>query len=112
MKMIRKILVANRGEIAVRVMKTAKKLGIRTVSVYSAIDRDSLHVSYADEAWCIGDAELHDTYLNIQKILNIAAHSGSDAIHPGYGFLAENPLFPEACEKWETRSKPVLLLKN
>ena len=99
MKMIRKILIANRGEIAVRVMKTAKKLGIRTVAVYSAVDRDSLHVTYADESWCIGEVDLHDTYLNIQKILDVAKRSGCDAIHPGYGFLAENPLFPDACEK-------------
>jgi 3-methylcrotonyl-CoA carboxylase alpha subunit len=96
---ISKILVANRSEIAVRIMKTARKLGIRSVAVYSEIDRDSLHVSYADEAWCIGDKELCDTYLNIDKIISVAKAAKADAIHPGYGFLAENPLFVEACEK-------------
>lgn len=99
MKAIQKILVANRGEIAVRVMKTARKLGIRTVAVYSLIDADSMHVTMADEAWCIGDAELSETYLNIEKILETARDTGCDAIHPGYGFLAENPLFAEACDK-------------
>ncbi len=97
--MIRKILIANRGEIAVRVMRTARKLGIRSVAVYSSVDKDSLHVSFADEAWCIGEVELHETYLNIPKIIDVAVRSGCDAIHPGYGFLAENPLFPEACAK-------------
>jgi len=99
MKAIHKILIANRGEIAVRVMKSAKKLGIRTVAVYSRIDADSLHVTMADEAWCIGEAELSETYLNIAKIIETALETGCEAIHPGYGFLAENPLFPEACEK-------------
>jgi 3-methylcrotonyl-CoA carboxylase alpha subunit len=97
MKPIRKILVANRGEIAVRVMRTARTLGIRTVAVYSVIDRDSLHVSQADEAWCIGEVELAETYLNIPKIISVAKESQCDAIHPGYGFLAENPLFVQAC---------------
>ena len=95
--MIRKILVANRGEIAVRVMRTARRMGIRTVAVYAAIDADSLHVARADEAWCIGEEELADTYLNIGKIIGVARETGCDAIHPGYGFLAENPLFVQAC---------------
>ena len=97
MKVIHKILIANRGEIAVRVMRTARKLGIKTVAIYSEVDADSLHVTMADEAWCIGEVELSETYLNIQKIMEVAKQTGCDAIHPGYGFLAENPLFVEAC---------------
>ncbi len=97
MNMIHKILIANRGEIAVRVIRTARKLGIKTVAIYSQVDADSLHVSMADEAWCIGEVELSDTYLNIPKIMEVAKKTGSDAIHPGYGFLAENPLFVAAC---------------
>ena len=96
---IRKILIANRGEIAVRVIRTARKLGIRTVAVYSEIDKDSLHVTQADEAWCIGEVELSETYLNIPKIIEMAKQAHCDAIHPGYGFLAENPQFVEACEE-------------
>ncbi|MCK9424130.1 MAG: acetyl-CoA carboxylase biotin carboxylase subunit [Bacteroidales bacterium] len=97
MKVIHKILIANRGEIAVRVIRTARKMEIKTVAIYSQIDADSLHVTEADEAWCIGEAELSDTYLNIPGIIDIARKSGCDAIHPGYGFLAENPLFVDAC---------------
>jgi len=97
--MIRKILIANRGEIAVRVISTAKKLGIKTVAIYSRIDHDSLHVSRADDAYCIGEIELGDTYLNIGKIIDTAKRAGCDAIHPGYGFLAENPLFVDACDQ-------------
>ncbi|MEI6886146.1 MAG: acetyl-CoA carboxylase biotin carboxylase subunit [Bacteroidota bacterium] len=97
MKQIRKILIANRGEIACRIMRTAKRMGIRTVAVYSEIDHDSLHVSQADEAFCIGHSELSETYLNIAKIVEVAKKAGADAIHPGYGFLAENPLFVKAC---------------
>jgi len=92
-KRITKILIANRGEIAVRIMRTAKKMGIRTVGIYSRIDADSLHVTMADEAICIGEAELSETYLNIPKIIKIAREKGCDAIHPGYGFLAENAVF-------------------
>ncbi len=99
MKLFDKILIANRGEIAVRIMKSAKKLGIKTVAVYSEVDKDALHISYADEAYCLGYQELSETYLNIDRIIEIALASGSDAIHPGYGFLAENHLFVAACEK-------------
>ena len=97
MNVIQKILIANRGEIAVRVMRTARKIGIKTVAVYSQVDADSLHVTMADEAWCIGEVELSETYLNIAKIIAVAKQTGCDAIHPGYGFLAENPLFVSAC---------------
>ncbi len=99
MKLFKKILIANRGEIAVRVIKSARKLGIETVAVYSEVDEDSLHVRYADEAYCIGKQELSETYLNIEKIMDVAVKAGCDAIHPGYGFLAENSLLVDACEK-------------
>jgi acetyl-CoA carboxylase biotin carboxylase subunit len=99
MNPITKLLIANRGEIAVRVIRTARNMGIRTVAIYSAIDADSLHVTRADEAWCIDGVELSDTYLNIPKIIDIALQTGCQAIHPGYGFLAENPRFVHACEK-------------
>lgn len=99
MKIFKKILIANRGEIAVRVIKSAHKLGIKTVAIYSKIDKDSLHIHMADEAFCIGNQELSETYLNIEKIIEVALKSGSDAIHPGYGFLAESPLLVEACNK-------------
>jgi len=99
MKQIHKILIANRGEIACRIIRTAKKMGIRSVAVYSEIDHDSLHVKQADEAFCIGHSELSDTYLNIAKIIETAKKAKADAIHPGYGFLAENPMFVKACEE-------------
>lgn len=99
MKQIQKILIANRGEIAVRIMRTAKKMGIRTVAVYSQIDHDSMHVAMADEAFCIGRSELSETYLNISIIIETALKANCDAIHPGYGFLAENPLFVTACRE-------------
>ncbi|MCX6232430.1 MAG: acetyl-CoA carboxylase biotin carboxylase subunit [Bacteroidetes bacterium] len=97
MNIINKILIANRGEIAVRIIKTARKLGIKTVAIYAEIDKDALHVSFADESHCIGEAELSDTYLNIEKIIGIAKKSNCDAIHPGYGFMAENSRFVDAC---------------
>jgi len=94
-----KILIANRGEIAIRVMRAAKALGIRTVAVYAEVDKDSWHVSFADEAYCLGYEELSDTYLNVEKIIDIARETRSDAIHPGYGFLSESPALVKACEE-------------
>ena len=99
MKVIKKILVANRGEIAIRVMKTAKKMGVKTVAVFSTADRNALHVKYADEAVCIGEAPSSQSYLRGDKIIEVAKSLGVDAIHPGYGFLSENAVFAEACEK-------------
>lgn len=100
MKTFSKILIANRGEIAVRVIRSAQKLGIETVAVYSSADEEALHVEMADVAYSLGESlELSDTYLNIEKIVQIALRSGSEAIHPGYGFLSENPKFVAACEK-------------
>lgn len=99
MKQITKILVANRGEIAIRVMKTAKKMGIKTVAVFSSADRNALHVKYADEAVCIGEAASSQSYLRGDKIIEVAKELGVDAIHPGYGFLSENATFATACEK-------------
>ncbi len=95
--MFKKVLIANRGEIAVRIMKACQEMGIKTVAVYSEVDRHSLHVQLADEAVNLGDPTPSESYLNIPKIIESAQASGADAIHPGYGFLAENPDFAKAC---------------
>ncbi|MDR7560116.1 MAG: biotin carboxylase N-terminal domain-containing protein, partial [Armatimonadota bacterium] len=95
--MFSKLLIANRGEIAVRIIRACRELGIRTVAVYSEADRGALHVRMADEAFCIGPPPAADSYLNIPNIMSTAELLGVDAIHPGYGFLAENPHFAEIC---------------
>ncbi|WP_299534885.1 acetyl-CoA carboxylase biotin carboxylase subunit [Ulvibacterium sp.] len=96
---MKKILVANRGEIAIRVMKTAQKMGIKTVAVYSVVDRNAPHVRFADEAVCIGEAPSNQSYLRGDKIIEVAKNLDVDGIHPGYGFLSENADFAEAVEK-------------
>ena len=95
--MIKKVLIANRGEIAVRIIRGAKELGIRTVAVYSEADRDALHVKLADQSVCIGPPLSSQSYLMYQNLLGAAEATKSDAIHPGYGFLAENADFADAC---------------
>lgn len=95
---MKKVLIANRGEIAVRIIRTLREMNIRSVAVYSTADKDSLHVSLADEAYCIGPAKSNESYLNINRILAAAEISEADAIHPGYGFLSETPDFAKRCE--------------
>ena len=97
--MIRKILIANRGEIACRIASTAKVMGIATVAVYSDIDKGSLHVNSCDQAVHIGGSQAAESYLNIASIIAAAIDTDSDAIHPGYGFLSENASFADACLK-------------
>ncbi len=96
---MKKILIANRGEIALRVMKTAQKMGIKTVAVFSTADRNAPHVKFADEAVCIGDPPSNQSYLRADKIIEVAKQLNVDAIHPGYGFLSENATFAELCEQ-------------
>src|SRR5215469_14376699 len=97
--MFKKILIANRGEIACRVMRTCKRLGVKTVAVYSDADRHALHVQMADEAVHIGPAKAADSYLNWQRILAAAKQTGAEAVHPGYGFLSENTAFSKQCQE-------------
>lgn len=97
--MFNKILVANRGEIAIRIMRACRENNIKSVAIHSDVDKNALFARYADEAHCIGNASLADSYLNIDKIIDVALKTGSEAVHPGYGFLAENPDLGRACKK-------------
>ena len=99
--MIRKILIANRGEIAVRIIRACREMGIETVAVYSEADKEALHTQLADEAVCIGPAPSSDSYLNMEQILSACIATKADAIHPGFGFLSENSDFARLCESCE-----------
>ena len=97
--MMKKVLIANRGEIAVRIIRACREMGIETVAVYSEADKEALHTQLADEAGCIGPAPSAESYLSMDKILSATIITGADAIHPGFGFLSENSRFAELCEK-------------
>ena len=97
--MIRKLLIANRGEIAVRIIRACREMGIASVAVYSEADRDALHTKLADEAICIGPAAAKDSYLSMEQLISATITSGADAIHPGFGFLSENSRFAGLCQQ-------------
>jgi acetyl-CoA carboxylase biotin carboxylase subunit len=97
--MFKKVLVANRGEIALRIIRACREMGIKSVAVYSTADADALHVKFADQAVCIGPPPSRQSYLNIPSLISAAEVTGADAIHPGYGFLSENAEFAEVCQK-------------
>src|SRR3979490_2712966 len=97
--MFEKVLIANRGEIAIRIARALDEMGIASVAVYSELDRDAPHVARAGEAYNLGEGPASENYLNVEKILGVARRSGAEAIHPGYGFLAENAPFAQACEE-------------
>ena len=97
--MLKKVLIANRGEIAVRIIRACREMGIRTVAIYSEADKNALHVQLADEAICVGPAPSNKSYLNVKAILEAACLTGADSIHPGFGFLSENPNFAKICQE-------------
>ena len=106
--MFSKILIANRGEIAVRIIRACREMGISTVAIYSEADKDSLHVQLADESYCVGGSRVADSYLNMPAILTVAVESGAQAIHPGYGLLSENAKFVSLSVNSATSTSSVL----
>ncbi|MEK6779658.1 MAG: biotin carboxylase N-terminal domain-containing protein, partial [Candidatus Deferrimicrobiota bacterium] len=98
--MIHKVLIANRGEIAVRIIRSCREMGIKTVAIYSTVDKDAMHVRMADQSVCVGPPESSESYLNVPSILSAIEITDADSVHPGYGFLAENPAFAEICENY------------